>query len=355
MAHIQERPKKRGLSSWQIQIRRPDHPTIIKTFPTKYEAEKFGEAMEAEFANCPKVRPPQTDEFILAKLKDEKLVDVIASFMKSDAVKQRHRNLAPTVVGNIGNVKVGEIRRSWVKAYIARMKTKDSRFGRPYCMETIIAHLQLINMIVRWRADDLDISHPGIPFSTKQLNEPWKNKRERRLEKGEEALLMKRLRRIEHKNKYQWRLLVRLAMETGARMQEMVKSDWKEFDLDLGMWTIPAHKTKTKTSRLVPLSKKAVRIMRLLWLMAAPNDTRPFHLLGIKSNCISTCFHRYAKQAGLVNFRFHDLRHEAISRMAVYKRKYTLFELMKIVGHTRTEMFSRYANLRGDELAGRMD
>ena len=56
-----------------------------------------------------------------------------------------------------------------------------------------------------------------------------------------------------------------------------------------------------------------------------------------------------------MNFRFHDLRHEAISRMVLYKRQLSVFEIMRIVGHSNAEMLHRYANLRGDEMSDRME
>lgn len=70
---------------------------------------------------------------------------------------------------------------------------------------------------------------------------------------------------------------------------------------------------------------------------------------------MSCGFRRYADRAGLVDYRFHDLRHEAISRMVLYKRKLSVFEIMAIVGHSSTKMLMRYANLRGEELVDRMD
>ena len=120
------------------------------------------------------------------------------------------------------------------------------------------------------------------------------------------------------------------------------------------MWTIPAAHTKGKKTRIVPLSKIAIRIVKLLKLLADPANTRLFHTIS-DAEVASAMFHRMTKKAGVVNFRFHDLRHEAISRMVIYKRKLSMFEIMGIVGHSSMAMLQRYSNLRGDEFAGRMD
>lgn len=66
-------------------------------------------------------------------------------------------------------------------------------------------------------------------------------------------------------------------------------------------------------------------------------------------------FRIFTAEAQIKDFRFHDLRHEAISRLVMHKRKLAVFEIMKFVGHSSIEMLSRYANLRGDELAERID
>jgi integrase len=69
------------------------------------------------------------------------------------------------------------------------------------------------------------------------------------------------------------------------------------------------------------------------------------------TDMVSSMFRRLTKEANLVDFHFHDLRHEAISRIVLYRRQLSIYEVMRMVGHTSLEMLNRYANLRGDELA----
>jgi integrase len=94
--------------------------------------------------------------------------------------------------------------------------------------------------------------------------------------------------------------------------------------------------------------------MRILKMIASSESTRVFHTLG-EPTTVSASYHRYVLESGVVDLRFHDLRHEAISRMVLYKRQLSVFEIMKIVGHRSLEMLNRYANLRGDELAHKME
>lgn len=51
---------------------------------------------------------------------------------------------------------------------------------------------------------------------------------------------------------------------TASRTSEVLKAEWKEFDLDKGVWTIPAVRMKAGREHRVPLSARAVAIVRKL-------------------------------------------------------------------------------------------
>jgi integrase len=60
---------------------------------------------------------------------------------------------------------------------------------------------------------------------------------------------------------------------------------------------------------------------------------------------------RACTRAGITDLRFHDLRHEACSRLA---DKFSLHELMKITGHKSAAMLARYYHPRAEELAKKL-
>lgn len=87
----------------------------------------------------------------------------------------------------------------------------------------------------------------------------------------------------------------------------------------------------------------------------ADSVTRAFErtVLRARARCEAEC-----KQAGvepdrhfLVDLRFHDLRHEAASRMAAV---YQLHELAKVTGHKDPRMLMRYYHPRAEDLAKRL-
>ena len=355
MASIEQRIAKDGTVTWRVQVRKKDIKPISKTFDSQFDAEKFANCIETEHSKTVKIFKPEMVEVLEEKFRNEKTVDTIARFIRSDYVKQRHLNIMPTLVSNIGEVRNGQISKSWVKNFIKHMRAKKSQLGRPYADSTIGALIWTMNVALKWRSDDLDIPTPTSALTINGIPGTWDIKRDRRLAKSEEALLFNRLAVIQGDNREQWQLLIKLALETAARLSELVLMDWKEVDIERRLWIIEQSHTKMKKARAVPLTLDAVNIFTRLKALAKPGDPRVFHGLGSKPHCVTACFHRYVKQAGISDYRFHDLRHEAISRMALYWRNFTMFEIMLIVGHTRMEMFQRYANLRADELASKLD
>lgn len=351
MASIYPRVNKQGIKTWQVMIRRAGEIPIIQSFASKEDADQFAKAgekriaFEREAARSPRSTLPESGD-----LADEKLLTTFSLFAKSDAMIKRHSRLIPTIVKHIGDVTIGKLKPSWITNFIARMRKQKTLRNGFFKYETIVSHLHMINVVLKWRAEQLDVPAPIFRVNTKKLPNGWAVKRERRLEAGEESKLMTRLRLLPGPSRYHWRLLVRIAMETGARLQEFLLAEWREISPGGDFWTIPAEHTKCKVTRVVPLTKMARRIFRLLKLLAKPGDPRMFHTLG-KPDSVSALFHRWVGQAGIVNFRFHDLRHEGISRFVLTQRGYSVFEIMQIVGHSSPDMLRRYANLRGDELA----
>lgn len=66
------------------------------------------------------------------------------------------------------------------------------------------------------------------------------------------------------------RTALRFTILTAARTAEVVGSNWGEFDLDAGLWTVPAERMKGGKLHVVPLPAVAVELLRGLSKDAAP-------------------------------------------------------------------------------------
>ncbi len=154
--------------------------------------------------------------------------------------------------------------------------------------------------------------------------------------------------------------IVHLAVETGMRRGEIAGIRREHIDLTAGWIYLP--KTKNGSSRYVPLSPWAKYVLRL-YVYDKPRRGRIFGMdpdaitktwiravRMAKANYEALCtkYRRRSQPAYFYDLRFHDLRHEATSRLA---KVLQIHELAKVTGHKDTRMLLRYYHPRGGELA----
>ena len=103
--------------------------------------------------------------------------------------------------------------------------------------------------------------------------------------------------------------------------------------------TIIAFNSKTAKARDVGMTPRVYDELVKLWEQSPKNlDELVF---GIKDN-FKKSFTSACSDAGVKEFRFHDLRHTAITRMI--QAGLSPMEVMKVSGHTQMNTFARYVN-----------
>lgn len=73
---------------------------------------------------------------------------------------------------------------------------------------------------------------------------------------------------------------------------------------------------------------------------------------GLTAEAIKKAFTRAIKRAEIENFHFHDLRHEATSRL--FEKGLNPMEVASITGHKTLQMLRRYTHLRAEDLARKL-
>ncbi|MGI0135320.1 MAG: tyrosine-type recombinase/integrase, partial [Candidatus Micrarchaeaceae archaeon] len=99
--------------------------------------------------------------------------------------------------------------------------------------------------------------------------------------------------------------------------------------------------------RTVPLSPAALDVLKSL-----PRRING-SVFGLSSNAISMAWKRTVKKANIRGLTFHDLRHEAISRL-FEDTNLDMMEIRAISGHKTLQMLARYTHLRTHRLADRL-
>jgi integrase len=135
-------------------------------------------------------------------------------------------------------------------------------------------------------------------------------------------------------------LIIQFAIETGMRRGELVSARWSDVDLESRTLHIPI--SKNGHSRTIPLTPNAVS---LLGTLSRQSD----HIFQMSGNAIRLAWERLKKRVGITDLRFHDLRHEAVSRF--FEMGLTVPEVALISGHRDARMLFRYTHLRAEDVA----
>ena len=144
--------------------------------------------------------------------------------------------------------------------------------------------------------------------------------------------------------------IIRIAVETGLRQSEIHAIEWSDVDFDRGTLLIRNRKNpkqKLGNDQLIPLlpvSREAL----LHEKQRSKQDGRVFEDVLLAAS-ISDKFAKLTKKAKIDDLRFHDLRHEAISRM--FEKGMTIPEVAAISGHKTWTSLKRYTQLSPKSLS----
>jgi integrase len=127
------------------------------------------------------------------------------------------------------------------------------------------------------------------------------------------------------------------------RRGELLSIQWR--DVDLSNRTVRIRQTKNGHERTIPLTTKAVSVLRDL-------PSRSDRLLPVSGNTARLAWERLKRRAGISDLRFHDLRHEAISRF--FELGLNVPEVAMISGHRDPRMLFRYTHPKPELVAPKL-
>ncbi|WP_250473079.1 site-specific integrase [Caballeronia sp. GAFFF1] len=321
-------------------------------------------------------------------------------------------DLAPVIAANLAtyphleNIKLrtptgiqvrkGSSALAWLNLPFAQVKTTDiEAFIRERLEEvqpaTVDRELDLLSAICRVAIRTWDLHIAKNPMDGVRRPKYF-NERDRRLKAGEEARLLAcardedRLRSIErltealmtgarevaarlptvyqrkahikaalancraqaetdHTHVPELETFVQFQLMTAARRGETLNLTWAHVDLDAQTAFLPL--TKNGRSRTLPLRAELVDLL----------STLPRHsdyVFNLTVDDLENSWTRLCARAGIEDLHIHDLRHEAISRVAE-TGQFTLIDLQAFSGHRDVRMLLRYAHLCASRLAAKLD
>lgn len=317
--------RKLPSGSWQVRVRRKGESLLTKTFKSKALADKWARSIESQIDQGTLVDRAEAENTSLGELIDRYLIEVTPT--KKTVIQETRRLKA--LQKDLGHLVLASIQSKHIATY------RDKRLKEGKAGGTVIKDINSLSHIF-----NVAIKDWGIPMTCNpalMIRKPKAGKgRDRRLNLGELEILLDAL--CESPEVKQ---LVLLAIETGMRRSELLSMDW--FNVDMPNRFVVLPDTKNGDSRSVPLSTKAIQILEE---MPKANSGIIFHT---KPDSVTQAFHRACVRANLLNLRFHDLRHEATSRL--FEKGLNTMEVSSITGHKTLSMLKRYTHLKASDLA----
>jgi integrase len=309
--------KRNGL--WQVQVRRRKIGSTSKSFHKKTDAATWAKVQETLM---------QTEEWKPKHQTYSTIGDLIQNYLEKATPKkkgkaQEARRLTrllkekPLMAIELNNAK---------PHHFATYRDERLKDGTRTCIYDLVLLRAAWNTArIDWGWDIGDNPLTLIRFP--KNNPP----RERRLKSGE-------YNKLKHacsltKVWYLWPM-IEIAIETCMRRGETLSLTWEDIDFERNKAIL--HNTKNGQPRWVPLSRKVMKILKTL----PRQDNRIFPVSEI---AVRQAWERLRRRAGISDLTYHDLRHEAISRM--FESGLTIPQVMAISGHKTASQLFRYVQL----------
>jgi len=308
-------------NGWQAQVRRSGFKTVSKRFEKKSEAILWARSIESKIDSNELSDISTARKTTLKEILDRYLTEISINKISYKSEKSRIKTL---IASPISKRSLYDLKSSDVAFF------RDSRL-KTVSPTTVNKELNTLHLVIDTARRDWSIS---ISNPVKLIKRPKNNRaRDRRLEAGELEKIISLTESEILKS------VVLFALETAMRRGEIAKAKWNHLKLDKQVLSIP--ETKTGEPRAIPLSKKAIEILQDI-----KKDTD--YIFNISSGSISQAFRRACTRGDIVDLNFHDLRHEATSRL--FEKGLNPMQVSVITGHKSFEMLKRYTHLKAEDL-----
>lgn len=323
---------KRG-GGWFAQVRRKGYPARYKTFALKAEALAWARQQESAIDGGGAVRGPASLRGTTLRAIIERYVAEVTPTKRSE--ESERLRLEKLQRDPLCDLALASLPPQAIAAYRDRrlLLVKPGTVRR----ELSLLHHALDVARREWGYSFLQ--NPVGQVTLPSIN----NARDRRLRDGELERLIKAL---EASRNPVTGSVVRFAIETAMRRAEILNLEWHHVNFERRTAHLPW--SKTGKARTIPLTDGGLAVLQNR-LLGRANEDRVFPTTVI---AFRLAWERLRRRAGLNDLRFHDLRHEAISRFC--EMGLSLAEVALISGHRDYRMLARYTHLLPVELARKL-
>ncbi len=319
---------------WQAQVRRRGMKPRCKSFDTKLEAEKWARDLEA-----------QVDRFGAAPN-----TKILERTTLGQLLERYQSEVSPLKRGSVQEIQRIDVLRRHDLAYrtMIGLSQQDIASFRDERLQTVAPSTTVRELAILSNVLEVAMRDWGLPLAknvVKLVRRPViRNERSRRLSGNEEQRL---LEACDGGKIPFFKTLLILAIETGMRRGEILGMQWS--DLSHNRRVITLTLTKNGSGREVPLSQRAFEALTE-WKSRAGAD-QPL-VFPMSAGSLEQVWRRLLIRADITGLRFHDLRHEGVSRL--FERGLNVIEVSAVSGHKELRMLKRYTHLSAENLVARL-
>lgn len=329
MATIQKRLTSLGAVRYRAQIRIKGKPAVSATFRRRSDATRWVLQTEAEVVSGRYLSESETSDYTF-----------------SDALNRYHASILP--LKSAGQRQRQETQLAWWRAWIGNQRLDlitpaQIAAGRDELLKsrsagTCARYLAALSHLLTIAHTEWEWIDANPVRRVRRPTEP--RGRVRYLSDHERVALLSACERSPHP--FLASITV-LALSTGMRLGEIRTLEWG--DVDFAKKRVILRHTKNGEDRAVPLPPRALeallthkRQIQTVDGLIFPSSRNPQ-----VPACIRKAWNNAIRESGIVDFRFHDLRHTCASYLAMSGA--SLMEIAEILGHKSFAMVRRYAHL----------
>jgi integrase len=343
--------------TWKAVIRKTGFPSNIKTFRLKKDAEDWARRTEDEMVRGLFIQRGPSERFTFEKAMQRYLAEVTPT--KRPFTQSGELMRSSPLVGFFGKYSLAAVTAEMVAQYRDKRLAGEDRKGKdgepiPRAANTVRLELALLGHLFTVAVKEWGLGLTYNPVLNVRRPTPGPG-RNRRLDAAEEVKLFSA---VDHHSNPMLRWIVRIAIETGMRSSEI--TTLQRSQVDLSRRVVRLLETKNTLPRTVPLNAAATALFK----EALEHPVRPIDVDLIfygepgkdgkrRPYNFNKVWLDIKRAAGCADFRFHDLRHEAVSRFV--EGGLSDQEVSAISGHKSMQMLKRYTHLRAEDLVAKLD
>jgi integrase len=326
---------------FHVQIRRAGYPSLSRSFGTLADAKEWARQREVE-ADRGDLGPNRK---------------VLQSITLGDLVERYRDTVVPKLKAHRNEtiLLTAFLRDPICKKPLSSLSAADFAKYRDQQLERVTSKslqrmLSPISHMFRVARDEWQIPLRDSPLARLKLK-VTDNKRTRRLRAGELDRLLACAADKTGRNPYTI-LVVQFALATAMRRGEILALRWGQVDIPRQSATVL--ESKNGLSRVVLMTTSALFVLEQAKSLARDDDeaTTKDLVFQMTTNGFMLSWQRLVKAAKITDLHFHDLRHEAISRL--FEAGLTVPEVASISGHRTMSMLMRYAHANNSSVRAKL-